>query len=207
MRRIRVMLVEDDPFWQENISADLATETDIEVAAVCGSKEEALQAATLDRALDVVLMDINLSGNKLDGLEAVQELWPIVGKRDVKVIMLTSLKESGLILRSLQLGAVNYITKQSYKDIVRAIREAHRNAAQIHADAAGAMRTELQLMELTATEREVFELRREGLSRQQISERMHKSAHTIKSQIKSIRSKLLPFRLHPPSREADDDEG
>ncbi|MGN7455493.1 response regulator [Paenibacillus pasadenensis] len=205
MRRIRVMLVEDDPFWQENISSDLAAEADIEVAAVCGSKEEALQAAALDRALDVVLMDINLSGNKLDGLEAVQELWPIVGERDVKVIMLTSLKESSIILKSLQLGAVNYMTKQSCKDIVRAIREAAAGAAQIHADAAGAMRAELQLMELTPTEREVYELRRAGLSRQQISDRLYKSAHTIKSQIKSIRSKLLPFRLHQPSRAADDE--
>ncbi|MFD1953640.1 response regulator [Paenibacillus thailandensis] len=194
MDRIRVMLVEDDPFWQENISRDLAEEPDIEVVAVTGTKEEAVQAA-LGKEIDVVLMDINLTENRLDGLEAAHELTTLIPeRRRIKIIMLTSLSDKEIIVKSFQLGAMNYITKQSYKDIVRAIRDAHEDRSSIHADAADVMRSEVQLMTLTPVEREVFELRRQGFSKQQISDKLHKSTNTIKSQLKSIKAKLYPFK-------------
>ena len=166
MERIRIMLVEDDPFWKQNISTDLAEEPDIEVVAVASTKEEAVQAA-FRHPLDIILMDINLTGNNLDGLEAMKEI-------------LSNLHEQGI--------------KLSYKDIVRAIREAHDDRSTIHADAARVMRSEIQLMELSPMEREVFELRKEGLSKQQISDELHKSTNTIKSQLKSIKNKLTYFK-------------
>ncbi|MEK3883508.1 response regulator transcription factor [Paenibacillus sp. PL2-23] len=193
MNRIRVMLVEDDPFWQQHLSTDLADEPDIEVVAVAGTKEEAVLAAA-SHPIDVILMDINLTANNLDGLEALKELVPRLFDDGVKVIMLTSLTEREIIMKSFQLGALNYITKQSCKDIVRAIREAYEDRSTIHADAARIMRNEIQLMELTPMEREVFELRKEGLSKSQISEKLHKSTNTIKSQLKSIKNKLTSFK-------------
>jgi DNA-binding CsgD family transcriptional regulator len=49
-------------------------------------------------------------------------------------------------------------------------------------------------MELSPMEREVFDLRKEGLSKQQISDKLHKSTNTIKSQLKSIKNKLTYFK-------------
>lgn len=193
MSRIRVMLVEDDPFWQQHLSSDLADEPDMEVVAVASTKEEAVQAA-INHPVDVILMDINLTANNLDGLEALKEILSLLYESGIKVIMLTSLTEKEVIMKSFQLGALNYITKQSYKDIVKAIREAYENRSTIHADAARVMRSEIQLMELTPMEREVFELRKEGLSKSQISEKLHKSTNTIKSQLKSIKNKLTYFK-------------
>jgi DNA-binding NarL/FixJ family response regulator len=193
MGSIRVMLVEDDPFWQQNLSADLAEEPDIEVVAVAGTKEEALLAVSR-HPIDIILMDINLTGNNLDGLEAMKEILSELDGDGIKIIMLTSLTEREVIMKSFRLGALNYITKQSYKDIVRAIREAYEDRSTIHADAARIMRSEIQLMELSPMEREVFDLRKEGLSKQQISEKLHKSTNTIKSQLKSIKNKLMHFK-------------
>ncbi|CAM4440513.1 DNA-binding NarL/FixJ family response regulator [Paenibacillus endophyticus] len=193
MSRIRVMLVEDDPFWQQNLSSDLAEELDIEVVAVVSTRESAVDTA-LRESIDIILMDINLTGNNLDGLDAMKEIFSRIDTDTVKVIMLTSLTEREIIMKSFQIGALNYITKQSYKDIVRAIREAYQDRSTIHADAARIMRSEIQLMELSPMEREVFELRKEGLSKQQISDKLHKSTNTIKSQLKSIKNKLTHFR-------------
>ncbi|MNW05252.1 Bacterial regulatory protein, luxR family [compost metagenome] len=50
-------------------------------------------------------------------------------------------------------------------------------------------------MELTSSEREVFDLRKNGLSKRQISEQLHKSTNTIKSQLRSIKNKLTHFRM------------
>lgn len=191
MERIRVMLVEDDPFWKRQLSEDLQLESDIDFICVTDTKEAAVKAAQ-EREIDVILMDINLTGNNLDGLQAAEMVNRL--HNHCKVIMLTSMTEKEIILRSFQVGAVNYITKSSYKDIVRAIRDAHAERASIHADAAELLRTEIQLMSLTPMEREVFELRKEGLSKTQISDKLSKSVNTIKSQLRSMKNKLIFFK-------------
>lgn len=187
--KIRVMLVEDDSFWRERLFADLNKETDIEIVKAAATKREALEeAGVLD--IDVVLMDINLTENQLDGLETTKELM-IATKSKVKVIMLTSLTEKEIIVKAFQNGAVNYINKSSFPDIVRAIREAYADQASIHPDAALAMREEIRLMLLSPSEREIHELKERGYSRTEISELLNKSLNTIKTQIRSVRNKLL----------------
>ena len=99
MNKIKVMLVEDDPFWQQALSEVFNQEPDIEVVRVASSKEEALPAAQ-EGGMDVVLMDINLTENRLDGLEAVREIMSSVGQAGPKIIMLTSLQEKDIIVRS-----------------------------------------------------------------------------------------------------------
>ena len=188
MRPIKVMLVEDDPFWQENLSNDLNRELDIEVVHIASTKEYAI-CAYAEHEIDVILMDINLTENHLDGLDALRDIFS-VQKGNVKIIMITSLAEKEVIMKSFQSGAINYLTKSSYKDIVRAVREAYVDNSSIHADVAAVMRQEIQLMTLTPMEREVFDLRETGLSKAQIAHTLHKSVNTIKSQLKSIRDKV-----------------
>jgi two-component system, NarL family, response regulator DevR len=184
---IRVLLVEDDPFWQESISNDLSKEQDITVTGVVSTKEEAVEAVKASR-IDVILMDINLTENNLDGIEAAKEIKRI-GKHTI--IMLTSLNDKEVVIQSFKQGAVNYITKSSYKDIVNAIREAFHNTSSIHADVANIMRTEIILSELTPSEREIYELKQKGYNKTQISQMLYKSINTIKTQLRSIRDKLM----------------
>ncbi|TYP76509.1 response regulator transcription factor [Paenibacillus methanolicus] len=189
MNKIRVLLVEDDLIWQQGLSAFLNAEPDIEVAAVAGTKDEALERFRSAEP-DVVLMDINLSDNRLDGLEAAKEILRVEGKV-TSIIMVTSLEEKGLILQSFQSGAANFISKSSYKDIAQAIRDAHANRSGIHPDAASLIRKEIRLMALTPSERELYDLREQGLSKTQISGKLNKSLNTIKTQWKSIKQKLF----------------
>ncbi|MBD0379943.1 response regulator transcription factor [Paenibacillus sedimenti] len=190
MDKIRVLLVEDDPFWIENISRELRVEADIAWAGTASTREEAVQVVAQE-AIDVVLMDINLTENRLDGIEAAQDIRREFGDR-IPIIMLTSLKEKDVVMTSFKSGAVNYITKASYPDIVEAIRAAHRGRASIHPDAAAIMRQEVKLMDLSPSEREIYELKRQGYNKTQISERLHKSLNTVKTQLRSIRNKLFP---------------
>ncbi|MNP23329.1 Transcriptional regulatory protein LiaR [compost metagenome] len=194
MTSIRIMLVEDDPFWRDHISADLTDEADIEVVGVATTKEEAIDMASRIN-IDVILMDINLTGNNLDGLEAAEHILRQQTNHDTKIIMLTSITEAEIVMKSFRLGALNYINKSSYQDILNAIRDAYSGKASIHSDAAKVMRNEVQLMELSPTEREVFDLRKTGLSKRQISERLHKSTNTIKTQLRSIKNKLTHFKI------------
>jgi DNA-binding NarL/FixJ family response regulator len=185
---IRVLIVDDDPFWQELLSRDLNDEPDIMVISTLSGKDEALFIIQ-QQDVDIVLMDINLTENQLDGIEATRLIDHLTNKR-TKVIMLTSFNESEIIIDSFRKGAINYITKSNYSILVSAIREAYQGKASLHADIADAIRAELQLTSLTPMEREVYQFRKKGLNNPQIAEKLTKSLHTIKSHIKSIRSKI-----------------
>jgi len=191
MSRIRVYFVEDDPFWQKRLSADLQSEEDLEVIGYASSREEALEAAA-GLEFDVVLMDVNLSGHRLDGLEAAKEILAMKGNR-CKVIMLTSLDDREIIIKAFMNGALNFINKSSYKDIVTAIRDVHQGKYTIHSDAALEVIREIQLSMLTPAEKEIYNLRRRGLSKSQIAQQLYKSINTIKTQLRSIKNKITDY--------------
>jgi hypothetical protein len=65
--KIKIILVEDDPSWQKIMADFLGECPDFEVVGTAGRKEEALEFA-LNISVDIVLMDINLTENKRDGI-------------------------------------------------------------------------------------------------------------------------------------------
>ncbi|GAB1779571.1 response regulator transcription factor [Priestia megaterium] len=190
-KNIKVILVEDDPFWQKNISMYIEKEADdIEVIKIVDSKEKVLEVVENESQIDIVLMDINLTAANLDGIEIIE----ILSKQKIKAIALTSISEQDVIVDSFESGAVNYINKSSIYDIILAIREAVEGRNQIHSDAAGAllgkMREEKKLRSLTSSEREVYNLEKKGYKKSDIAERLYKTIDTIKKHSRSWRRKL-----------------
>lgn len=185
---IRVLIVDDDPFWQEQLRKDINEESDITVVSAVPSKEEALLILQ-EQDVDIVLMDINLTENQLDGIEAARLINRNTNIK-AKVIMLTSFHESEIIVESFRKGATNYIPKSNYTNLITSIRDAYQGKSTLHADIADVILTELQLSVLTPMERQVYQMRKKGLTNSQIAEKLIKSLNTIKSQIKSIRNKI-----------------
>lgn len=130
---INIMIVEDDPFWQKNIREELEEEEDLNVVCVATNKEEAVQSIG-HVSIDVILMDINLTEANLDGIDAAKEIHSL--QPSIKIIVLTSLTDKEIILDAMDNGAVNFITKSNVADIITAIREAHNERPNLHADAA-----------------------------------------------------------------------
>jgi DNA-binding NarL/FixJ family response regulator len=183
MQQIRVMLVEDDQVWMKCLSKYLGKEEDILIVKQAYTEEEALQGNIEE--IDIVLLDISLSEeeeNNFNGLEIAN----LLNEKGFKIIMLTSWDEKDIILKAFDNGAINYVTKQSYKDIPRVIREAFENKNSIHSDVAGILVNELKIEKksqaLTPSEREVYYLKKEnGFSKTEIAKKLYKSAETIKS--------------------------
>ncbi|OIK12904.1 LuxR family transcriptional regulator [Bacillus sp. MUM 116] len=191
MNDIKVMIVEDDPVWMKGISDYIQKENDITVVKQAPNKEEALKVHCCN--VDVVLMDLTLSEDDTDlsGLDAAQQLFE---KGLKNIIMLTSRDETEIILEAFDKGAVNYITKSSYRDIPNAIRAAYHDKVSIHADVSTVLISELKkerkIKVLTPTEREVYDLNKQGLNKVQIAQKLYKSVETIKRQLKIIKSKI-----------------
>ncbi|MGN4740488.1 response regulator transcription factor [Bacillus cereus group sp. MYBK227-1] len=191
MSNIRLMIVEDDPVWMKCLCNYIGKESDIIIVKQIYTKEEAFQVSCND--IDVVLLDLTLSENdeNLSGLEVANELY---NRGLKKIIILTSWDEKEIILEAFDKGAINYVTKLSYRDIPKVIREANCSKVSLHSDVSTVLineiKTERKIKVLTPSEREVYKLKEQGLNKNQIATILYKSIETIKKQIQMINKKL-----------------
>lgn len=188
MYNISLLIVDDDAFWKENLSKDL--KKFFNSVSVVSTKDEAIiKLRTIP--IDIIIMDINLTLNYLDGIKAVKEISKF---RKSKIIIFTSITEEKVVLEAFENGIINYISKKSYKDITQAVIDAFENRTSIHSDSANILRDEFvqncKLKKLTPIEREVYDLSREGKNKTEIAFVLNKSFFTIKNQLKVIREKL-----------------
>ncbi|VTR32507.1 Response regulator protein vraR [Actinobacillus pleuropneumoniae] len=121
MNRVHVFLVEDDPDWIKSMTVFLNALEDMIVVGAAESPEQAIAMAQV-LSFDIVLMDIQLTAGRLDGIYAAAEIHE--RKPEAKVIMLTSLDDELVITQSYTAGAVNYIEKSNFEELPDAIRRA-----------------------------------------------------------------------------------
>ncbi|WP_433940511.1 response regulator [Paenibacillus lautus] len=189
MNRIHVFLVEDDPDWIKSMTVYLNAQEDMIVVGAAESPEQAIAMAQV-LSFDIVLMDIQLTAGRLDGIYAAAEI--LERKPDAKVIMLTSLDDELVIMQSYTAGAVNYIEKSNFEELPAAIRSAvHQpGSMEVLLKEFARLKREEQLRSLTPAEREVFDLLDEGYTHSQMEKKLFKTESTLKNQINKILKKL-----------------
>lgn len=103
-----ILLVEDEQDLLELLSYNLTREGFTVQTAMTG--EDGLKKArTMGKQLDIVLLDLMLPG--IDGLEVCRTLKGRDNTSGIPVIMLTAKGEESDIVRGLEFGADDYITK------------------------------------------------------------------------------------------------
>jgi len=189
LNRIHVFLVEDDPDWIKSMTVFLNAQEDMIVVGAAESPEQAIAMAQV-LSFDIVLMDIQLTAGRLDGIYAAAEI--LERKPEAKVIMLTSLDDELVITQSYTAGAVNYIEKSNFEELPAAIRSAVRQpgSMEVLLKEFARLKREEQLRSLTPAEREVFDLLDEGYTHSQMEKKLFKTESTLKNQINKILKKL-----------------
>ncbi len=163
-------------------------EEDLCVVAIASTQKDAMEMAE-NKDVDIILMDINLSENNMDGVYAAAE---ISQTKNVKIIMLTSIESEEVIRNSFTAGAVNYILKSNYTEIPSAIRAVHNKVSPVEVllKEYSRMKEEEQVAALSNAEKEILNLVRKGYSQSKISEVLFKSPGTIKAQINKLLKKM-----------------
>ncbi|MBB6632520.1 response regulator transcription factor [Cohnella thailandensis] len=213
MERIRVWIVEDDRDWLRGLKAYLDRQPDMEVVYSFGVAEE-VRGTLLAGGLgaDVILMDIMLDGVP-EGIRLAEEAALATGAR---VIMLTSMEEKELILRSFQAGAIDYRIKSDFDALPEAVRAAASRQSPISPEAAERMREEFRRLKrlerefeakklrelITPSELELLELIDEGYSQSQIAEKRFLSLRTVKNHVGNILRKLRTESSKDAARQA-----
>jgi two-component system response regulator DevR len=185
----KILLVEDDPVWRTMLTRFINNEQDLDVVHAIGTKEEAISFCSRNK-IDIVLMDINLTDNNLDGIQATLEL--SLMKIEVKIIALTSLDDKNVIIDTYTAGAMHYVSKSDFRKIPDVIRDALKTNSpqEILVKEYLRLKESEQYNKLTAAEKEIVSLSEAGIGRAQIKDKLSKSEGTLKNQIASILRKF-----------------
>ena len=103
MRRIKTIIVDDEPLALKGLRLRLQEFDDIEILAECNNGKNALTAINLEKP-DLVFLDIQMPS--MDGFEVVRSL---IGKEMPLVVFVTAYDEYAL--KAFQTHAVDYLLK------------------------------------------------------------------------------------------------
>ena len=188
---IKVMIVDDHPIVRDGLKNMLLAFDDLELVGEAGDGGEVL-ARCRQNPPDVILMDVFMPN--MDGIAATRL---ILGQYpQMKVIMLTSSVEDSLVLDALQAGAAGFLLKNAaINTLAAAIRSVHAGQAALSPEATTALihtRTGPRKpgSDLSEREREVLALIIEGLSNEEIGERLVISPATARHHVSACLHKL-----------------
>jgi DNA-binding NarL/FixJ family response regulator len=204
---IRVLLADDQILVRAGFRALLDVQDDIEVVGEAGDGAEAVDLAARLRP-DLVLMDIRMP--RMDGLEATRRITADPALAEVRILILTTFELDEYVFEALRYGASGFLVKDTEPaDLVRGVRSvvagdallspgATRRVIAQFADRPGgsgasgpAPAAVLRRLEgLTEREREVMALVAEGLTNEEIAERLVVSPLTAKTHVSRAMVKL-----------------
>jgi len=197
MPKIKILVVDDHAIVREGVRMILAKEGDLEVVGEAGDGQQALDLT--ERAQpDVVIMDISMPG--MGGIEATQTIR--AKHPEVQVLALTMHEDESYVFQLLRAGAAGYVLKRAAaQDLVQAVRAAAKGEAFLYPSVARKVVEDyLRRVEsgeerqrydgLTTREKEILTLIAQGLSNQQIAEKLFISIKTVQTHRAHILEKL-----------------
>jgi len=201
MKKIKILIVDDQHIVCEGLNTILKFEEDFEVIGVCHNGQEALNS--FERSIpDIVLMDARMP--VLNGIVAAGEITRHFG--DTKVLILTTFNEDRLIIEGLQNGAKGFLLKDMQpEELCRIIRVVHDGGVCLHPDvaqkilarisnqdtkAAADNHIEIDISGLTNREKEVLVLIGRGFSNTEIASALFIVEGTVKNHVSSLLAKL-----------------
>jgi len=182
---IRIVLAEDQALLRGALVALLRLEADLEIVAEAGDGDAAWTAVQQHQP-DLLLTDIEMPG--LSGLDLATKVQD--AKLPTRVVIVTTFARGGYLRRALEAGVRGYLLKDApVETLAQALRDVHRGGRAIAPElAVDAWREEAD--PLTDRERAVLRLAGDGLSSQDIAEKLHLSNGTVRNYLSEAIGKL-----------------
>jgi DNA-binding NarL/FixJ family response regulator len=197
---ITVLIVDDQDLVRMGLRTLLDSENDMTCVGEAADGQAAVTAAK-QRKPDVVLMDIRMPG--VDGLTATRRITEDPTLGDTKVIVLTTFELDEYVFDALRYGASGFLLKDTKPaELLRAIRLVADGGALLSPSVTRKLVREFvsqsprshkphpYLHTLTEREREIVSLVAEGLSNDEIADRLVISPATARTHVSRAMIKL-----------------
>jgi DNA-binding NarL/FixJ family response regulator len=201
--RLRVLVAEDHGLMLEAILNRLESDPSVEVVATVGDGRALVETFAAFHASgsapDLVLCDHGLPF--LNGTQATEQILAL--DPEAKVLILSAYEDDSLVVAAMAAGAVGYLLKSiPPAELREKVRCAARGEPVFDAKTVGAMVDAVRRRQrpmgtalspgtpLSQREIEVLVLVSEGLTNAEVGERLYISAHTVRTHLDRICTKL-----------------
>jgi DNA-binding NarL/FixJ family response regulator len=195
MKKIRVLIVEDHPFFRSGLAQWLNQQEEVTCCGEAGSLTDARKAVVKTRP-DVILMDLRLGdGEGLDLIAEITQAHP-----QIRSVALSQFDEDIYAHRAMQAGARGYLMKsEATESVLAAIQTVMEGGIHLSPGMAAKLlqnifpdpaSRSLNLARLSNRELQVFQLLGGGLSTIEISKHLMLSPKTVETYREHLKDKL-----------------
>jgi NarL family two-component system response regulator LiaR len=191
---ILILITDDHAVVREGLRTLINTKPGMEVV---GEASDGIEAVDLVRTLqpDVVLLDMVMP--RKNGLEAIHEI-----KKEnpgARILVLTSFDDDERVFSAIKAGALGYLLKDSSpQQLLQAINDVYYGRSSLHPAIALKVIRELNQPSnlppteepLTVREMETLRLIAQGLTNQEIADKLNISERTVGKHVSNILDKL-----------------
>jgi DNA-binding NarL/FixJ family response regulator len=187
MRRLKVLIVDDQHLMLDAIRTVLGRDEDIEVVGETDSGENVMPLIA-QTGPDAVLLDVRMPG--IDGLAVLERIRERYA--NVAVVMLSGIEDPTLVRASLERGATAFVLKHVHpRDLASALRQAVYGSIFRPLELVGPPQERaLEQAGLSKRELSILEVLQSGASNQEIAKQLFLAEQTVKFHLTNIYRKL-----------------
>lgn len=193
-KNIEIWIIEDNVSYRRTLLGLIERTKGMFCSQVFSSCEDAIRKFEDADAPEIILLDIGLPGmSGIQGIEKFKTLSP-----QTHILILTVYDDNDNVFEALCAGASGYLLKDSSPGkIIESIKEVLAGGAPMNMKIAhkvleifARFKTEKIDYGLTEREKEILQQMVDGLTKQQIADKLFLSFHTVNTHLKNIYNKL-----------------
>jgi DNA-binding NarL/FixJ family response regulator len=200
MKKISILVIEDNRLLREGISEMLKKQPDMHVVATVGNGENILLIMGKLNP-NIVLLDLGLRNqNSLQVVKLVKKHF-----QETKIIVMDLIPLQADVFEFVQAGVSGFILKDAnVAKFIKTIRLVYQGAQVLPPNLTGSLFSQIvdkaviesspskiiESVKMTKRERQVIDLVADGLTNKEVAQRLHLSTYTVKSHIHNILEKL-----------------
>jgi DNA-binding NarL/FixJ family response regulator len=200
MKKIRLLLIEDNRLLREGISALLKKQPDMAVVSTVGNGENVSELVKKLKP-NIVLLDLGLrSQNSLYIVKLIKQSF-----QETKIIVMDLIPLQADVFEYVQAGVSGFMLKDiNVSEFLKTIRSVNKGAQVLPPNLTGSLFSQIvenaidglkpsvinEAVRMTKREKQVIELIADGSTNKEIAQVLHLSTHTVKSHVHNILEKL-----------------
>ena len=200
MKKIKILLIEDNRLLRDGLAMMLKKQEDMHVVATVGNGENILSMMEKQKP-HIILLDLGLRNqNSLQIVKLVKQHYP-----ETNIIVMDLIPLQSDVFEFVQAGVSGFILKDAnVTDFYNTIRSVYKGTQVLPPHLTGTLFSQIveqaiagtpksiinQSVRMTKREKQVIELIADGFTNKEIAQKLHLSPYTVKSHVHNILEKL-----------------